>query len=178
MNDRKHSTGAGRGRPRPRLGPAAVVVVTGTALLAAACGGSGRPSGSPTAAGPAAYQGALAYAQCMRSHGEPGFPDPGSKGLFANLGPVDMHSLQYRSASKACGHLLPSYVVTPAQEKQDLHRALEFSACMRSHAMPSYRDPAELPNGNIELGGPPGPGSSPQLRAAAKACQKYLPGAP
>ena len=109
-------------------------------------------------------------------HGEPGFPDPDGKGNFANLGPGDVHSPGYQSASKACGHLLPDYVVTPAQRKQDLRRALEFSACMRSHGISSYRDPVELPNGNIELGGAPGPGSSPRLQAAAHACQKYLPG--
>ena len=178
-NDRGNDgTGSGRGRQRPGLRRAAVlaVAVAGVALLAAACGDSGSPAGSAASAGPAAYQNGLGYAQCMRSHGEPGFPDPDSQGNFLNLGPVNIHSPQYLSANKACGHLLPSYKVTPAQRKQDLSRALKFSACMRSHGIPSYPDPIELANGNIELGGAPGPGSSPQVQAAARACRKFLPG--
>jgi hypothetical protein len=175
------SGGAGHARPPARLWawlrPAAYVAVTGAALLAAACGGS-TPGGAPPAGGPAAGRSALAYAQCMRSHGEPGFPDPSGNGTFANLGPVNVHSARYLSASKTCGHLLPSYQVSAAQRKQDLTRALEFAACVRSHGVPSYRDPVELANGNIELGGNAGPGSSPRLRAAAQACHKYLPDRP
>lgn len=169
-------TGAGRGRQRPELRRAGVLAaaVAGVALLAAACGGGG--GSSPAAAGSTAFQHALAYAQCMRSRGEPGFPDPDSKGNFVNLGPVNIHSPQYLSASKACGHLLPSYKVTPAQRQQDLSRALRYSACMRSHGVPSFPDPVELANGNIELGLGAGHGGSPQQQAAALACRKFLPG--
>lgn len=173
--------GADHARPPARLWawlrPAAFVAVTGTALLVAACGG-GASGAAPPAGGPVAHRSALAYAHCMRSHGEPGFPDPGANGTFTNLGPVNVHSARYLSASKTCGHLLPSYQVSAAQRRQDLTRALEFAACVRSHGVPSYRDPVELANGNIELGGNPGPGGSPRLRAAAQACQKYLPGGP
>ena len=46
------------------------------ALLAAACGGSG----APVSAQVTNYQKALAFSQCMRAHGEPGFPDPQPNG--------------------------------------------------------------------------------------------------
>lgn len=163
-------TGGGRGRPR-RAGLRAGVLaaaLAGIALPVAACGGGG----SSTATGSTPYQKTLAYAQCMRSHGEPGFPDPTSQGVFPRIPPP---SPQYLSASKACGHLLPTYTVTPAQRRQDFSRALRFSACMRSHGILSYRDPIELANGNIELGGDPGPGSSPQLQAAWQACRQFGP---
>jgi hypothetical protein len=52
--------------------------VAGIALLVAACGGS-----SPAVAGSTAYQKALAYAQCLRSHGEPGWPTPTARGTSA-----------------------------------------------------------------------------------------------
>jgi hypothetical protein len=172
-------TGAGRGRQRPEFRRAGVLAaaVVGVALLVTACsGGGGSSPAAPAAAGSTAFQNALAYAQCMRSHGEPGFPDPDSKGNFLNLGPVNINSPQYRSASKACGHLLPSYQVTPAQRQQDLSRALRYSACMRSHGVPSFPDPVELANGNIELRLGAGHGSSPQQQAAAQACRKFLPG--
>ena len=169
-------TGGGRGRqrPEPRRAGVLAAAIAGVALLVAACGGGGGRS--PAAAGPPAFQNALAYAQCMRSHGEPGFPDPDSKGNFLNLGPVNIHSPQYLSASKSCGHLLPSYKVPPAQRKQELSSALKYSACMRSHGIPSYPDPIELANGNIELRLGAGHGSSPQMQAAAQACRKFLPG--
>jgi hypothetical protein len=169
-------TGGGRGRqrPEPRRAGVLAAAIAGVALLVAACGGGGGRS--PAAAGPPAFQNALSYAQCMRSHGEPGFPDPDSKGNFLNLGPVNIHSPQYLSASKACGHLLPSYKLTPAQEKQELSSALRYSACMRSHGVPSFPDPVELANGNIELRLGARHGSSPQQQAAALACRKFLPG--
>jgi hypothetical protein len=176
MNDNTNeATGGSRGRPRPGLRHAGVmaVAVAGIALLAAACGG-GSP---PAAAGSTPpYQTAVAYAQCMRSHGEPGFPDPDSKGNFLNLGPVNIHSPQYLSANKACGHLLPSYKVTPAQKRQELSTALKYSACMRSHGIPSFPDPVQLANGNIELRLGAGHDSSPEQQAAAQACRKFLPG--
>jgi len=167
---------AGRDRQRPEFRRAGVLAaaVAGVALLVTACSGGG--GSSPAAAGSAAFQNALSYAQCMRSHGEPGFPDPDSKGNFLNLGPVNIHSPQYLSASKACGHLLPSYQVTPAQRQQELSSALKYSACMRSHGVPSFPDPVELANGNIELRLGAGHGSSPQQQAAEQACRKFLPG--
>jgi hypothetical protein len=36
-----------------------------------------------------AYQQSLAYAQCMRAHGEPGYPDPASNGGFIIDGKKD-----------------------------------------------------------------------------------------
>ncbi len=111
----------------------------------------------------------------MRSHGEPDFPDPTSQGLFPH---IPLPSPQYLSANKACEHLLPTYTVTPAQRQQDFNRALKFSACMRSHGILSYRDPVESANGNLEVGGNPGPGSSPQMQAAWQACRQFGPGGP
>jgi hypothetical protein len=177
-DDRNNDTGDGRGWRRRAGSRRAVVLaaaLAGLTVLAAGCGG-GRSS---AAAGSTPYQHALVYAQCMRSHGEPGFPDPNNQGLFQNLGPVNSNSPQYLSATKACGHLLPTFQESADQRRQDLSTALKFSACMRSHGIVGYRDPTELPNGNIERGGNPGPGSSPQLQAAATACRQFEPvGAP
>jgi hypothetical protein len=65
-------------RPRVCRQGLLAAALAGTALLAAACGSGGPPA----AAGTTAYQKALAYSQCMRSHGVPGFPDPQSNGAI------------------------------------------------------------------------------------------------
>jgi hypothetical protein len=147
------------------------------AVLVAECGGgSSAPGATP-------FQQAVAYAQCMRSTGEPGFPDPDGQGLFPNLGPVDVHSAKYLSATRACGHLLPAYRPSAAQRRLELSRQLRYAACFRAHGFPDTRDPVQLPNGNIEGAGPDGFGSSaadtnsPQYKSAQHACLPFLTGA-
>jgi hypothetical protein len=179
MND---STGGGRGRRgrarlrRPGLLPA---VLAGIALLVAACGG-GNSSG---AAGTTAYQKALAYAQCMRAHGEPGYPDPTSNGGFIINGRKDhLNGALMNSANKACQHLLPPVKpLTAAQQRQLSTQALKFVACIRAHGIPDMPDPQVNAQG-VRLQGPPGgePGGpdAPQFQAAQRACRKFQPGAP
>jgi hypothetical protein len=168
-------TGDGRD-PRPRRSRRAGVLaaaVAGLALLLAACGGGG---GSPAAAGSTAFQQALAYAQCMRSHGAPSWPDPDSQGNFistkANRG--DFHAPA--SANNACEHLLPDDGrITAAQHQQIISRGLRYSACMRSHGIPNFPDPST--NGFFSLGVIKGLGidtSSPQFQSAHQTCMPIL----
>ena len=162
--------------------PAALAaVVAGAALATAACGG-GSPAASATPGSQAYYQDAVAYAQCMRSHGEPGFPDPQPNGNFLIKGPKDAFSgAQMNSASKACQHLLPKTPpLTAAQQRHLVAQALRFVACMRTHGIPGMPDPI-VNSGGIEMkiGGPSGSGpapGSPVLRAAMQACRKFAPG--
>jgi hypothetical protein len=183
MNDDMNDHTGGRGRQqRAELRRAVVLAaaLASFALLVAACGG-----GSSSTAGGTPYQQALAYAQCMRSNGEPGFPDPDSQGLFQNFGPVDINSPRYLPATKACGHLLPAYQAGPVQQRQTLSRQLKYAACFRAHGFPDFPDPVQMPNGNIEgvgPGGAVGPGrgigtNSPQYKSAQQACLPFLTGA-
>jgi hypothetical protein len=51
---------------------------------------------------------ALKYAECMRSHGEPDFPDPNGQGIIqvkSATGVLDQNSPQYGKAAKACQSL-------------------------------------------------------------------------
>lgn len=55
------------------------------------------------------YRYALSYAQCMRSHGLTGFPDPVESGRQLSFDPrADSRSPASASASAACRHLLPN----------------------------------------------------------------------
>ena len=74
MNDK---TGGRRGPRRA----AVLAVVAAVAVLATACGGAClRSSGGSASTGSATYRADLAYAQCMRTHGVPNFPDPNPSG--------------------------------------------------------------------------------------------------
>ena len=158
---------------RLRQLPAALTAaVTGFTLLMAACGGNPSAAGASTSQTP--YQQALAYAQCMRSHGEPGFPDPDGQGAFGHIPPPSPH---YQSASKACQHLLPSRPLTAAQIHQHVSQALKFAGCMRSHAVPGFPDPSIGRGGaavGFSLSGVDQ--GSPQFQAAVQACRKFEPG--
>ena len=142
-----------RAGPRPPGTAAAIIAAAVLALLAAACS-SGSPSsagsgGSPNAGGSADSQRALAYSRCMRSHGVPKYPDPGSSNELPNgLPKVDpqrlgVSSSQYQAAQRACAHLLPNGgQMTQAQSQRDLRAMLRFARCMRSHGVPNWPDPS------------------------------------
>lgn len=51
----------------------------------------------------------LKYAECMRSHGIAGFPDPfeNSQQIGFNITGIDQNSSRFKSAQKACQPLLP-----------------------------------------------------------------------
>jgi hypothetical protein len=163
-----------RGRSRWRRVDV-LAVVAGLALLAAACGGGG---GSTVTAGTTAYQKALAYAHCMRSHGAPNWPDPNSKGMFIES-PANRADFQApASADKTCRHLLPNGgVMTAAQQQQALRGALKFAACMRAHGLPDFPDPVVPKGGGVVFRPPKGMSpDSPQFRSAQQACRRFLPG--
>ena len=188
--------------PRSRAGLVAAAIV-GIVALASACGGAGSPSsvahlgksGTTTTAPVAAatsgglpnlqqlYQDSVAYAECMRSHGVPGYQDPQLVNTSTDHG-VRMggggnpNSPQYKAANNECKHLLPNNGGPPTQAQMQaaMARALKFSQCMRKHGIPSFPDPTEGTSGhNITIGGNVD-FHSPQVQSAQKTCRSYLPG--
>ena len=154
-----------------------LAAVAGITLLAAGC--SGSPTVTTALTG---YQKALAYAQCMRTHGVPHFPDPNSRGIFgvspSELGPSN--GAQFQRADKACRHLLPgSQPMTAVQQRQATDQALRFVACMRSHGLPAFPDPIVNAQGiGFRLARSAPRPSSPVFQAAQQTCQKLMPGTP
>ena len=161
----------GRNRRRAEAGILAAALA-GIAVLAAC--GSGSPTGAGLGSGQTPYRQALAYARCMRSHGDPGFPDPNSQGLFPHPA-----GIQYQSASRACGHLLPSQSLTAAQKQGHVSQALRFSVCIRSHGVPGFPDPTVAQGGTavgFKLGNTDQ--NSPQFQAARVRAASSSPGWP
>ena len=162
---------------RPAARPAVLAAaLAGTALLAAACGGGGAPASAQLTN----YQKALAFSQCMRAHGEPGFPDPQPNGNLLIDGRKDhLNGALMNSASKACQHLMPKAPpLTASQQQKLIARTLRFVACMRAHGLPTFPDP-QVNSRGIEMQLPKGlqPGS-PVFRAAQQACKALMPGLP
>jgi len=158
--------------------------MAGIAVLATACsGGSSTPTTGSTG-GSTTYQKALAYSQCVRSHGVPDFPDPNSNGVIVlpagSGGSQNLNSAQAQSADRACRHLLPNGGrISQAQQQQDLSQMLKYARCMRSHGLPNFPDPTTAGGGvSLNLRGSGIDKRSPQLQSAQKACQSQMPGRP
>ena len=145
--------------------------LAGTALLTAACGGGSSPA--DTAAQHAAntrLAEALAFAHCMRSHGEPSFPDPDSAGGFV-MTPANSSLLGGDTpAWRACHSLMPKKgkPSTPAEQEQHQRRNLMFAACVRRHGVPNFPDGWSGNVGQLVSAGIDP--NSPKLNAALTAC--------
>jgi hypothetical protein len=165
----------GRGRPRwPAARRAGVLAagVTAIAMLAAACGGgSASSAGAP---GRPNLQIAIGYANCMRSHGAPNWPDPNSQGQFVKTKTNTADFQAPASAYKACLHLLPNGgQLTAAQQQIISPLMLKFADCMRSHGITNFPDPTVNARGvTVDPHGLNT--SSAQFHAAQQACRKYM----
>jgi hypothetical protein len=101
---------------------------------------------------------AVAYSACLRSHGVPNYPDPGSDGNVpkGNAQAFGVSNSQYQAAERACRHLLPnsdtSFTASltqclmtgdcpPALVQRALSEGLRFAQCMRHHGVPNWPDP-------------------------------------
>jgi hypothetical protein len=170
LNDDRCGGPARPRRPGRAQAGGLAAALAGMALLAAACGGS-SPAGGATAH-LTAYQRELAYAECMRVHGLPGFPDPNSDGTFnstrANGG--DFTGPRYLSVNRACAHL-EGPQQTAAQYQQSVRQALRFAACMRAHGITNFQASVSQGSGQVGMGAQGADPNSPQFQAAQRACR-------
>jgi hypothetical protein len=152
----------------------ALLAILGIALLAACSTNPTSSADSPTSS---AYQKALEYAQCVRAHGEPNYPDPNSKGQFVvpnGSSPVNFSKAVADAVNRACGRLaapLPGSAQA-SQGANTASQSLRFAECMRSHGALNYPDPN--PDGSFTLPKGANP-QSPQWQAAERDCQKLMP---
>jgi hypothetical protein len=158
----------------------ALVGVTGLTLAASACGGSSGAKvaqvGTTSGANGSGSHDPRAFSACMRSHGVPGFPDPGADGTIHVPSTIDDGSPIVRAAYRACRNLAPSESSLTGQGdvmRQD--QLLAFAKCMRSHGVPAFPDP-QVVNGHINMhltAGQIDP-RSPVVTAAIAACRSTL----
>ncbi|MGH2862091.1 MAG: hypothetical protein ACRDLT_11400 [Solirubrobacteraceae bacterium] len=134
----------------------ALAVAGLTAVLVAACGGGSKPP-SPSVSGHSskdngaqeAYRIGVRYSACMRTHGVTKFQDPrvhtqgNHVSVMIQVDPAITGSPAYKSAQKACGHLLPNAAngPSPARQRARTDAIVAFAKCMRQHGFPRFPDP-------------------------------------
>ena len=181
MRPADHVPGSRRLRRRLRAhGTVGALIAVG--VLVAGCGGGGSNPGvanvntsstsSSRSSSSSTYDQALAYANCVRTHGVPLWPDPDASGRFdkSKLTPrqLGVSSSKAGVAAHACRSLLPTYSAT--QQSQVLAQALRFTRCMRAHGSTTFPDPES--NGAIRI--PHSMENSPVYLAALNFCiRKY-----
>lgn len=163
---------------------AAAAVAIGLPL--GACGSSSSSSQSNAASSKASST--LAFAQCMRTHGVPTFPDPGSNGqgglkiqasqragsgASLTVNGVSVNAPAFQSAMQSCRSKLPNGGHPPPLSASQREAMLKFSQCMRAHGLANFPDPTFGANGAVGLRLSPASGinpSSPAFKTAQAAC--------
>lgn len=149
------------------------VTTTGSqpAPTAASAAGSGSSGASPLAQ-------AVAYSQCMRSHGALDFPDPvktPSGGYGYRTTGIDPNSAAFQGALQAC-KALPSPWNSAGQQLSLAQQQawLNWARCIRTHGLPNFPDPTfsgdEVHDSGLAS-------NSAQLQSAMGACKPERPSA-
>lgn len=166
-----------------------LAVMAGAALLTVACGGNSASTGSggssqSAGAAPSASSNAVAFSQCMRSHGIPNYPDPSAVSGDVDSSQLGVSDTVYESARTACRQLYPqphaNAGLTTAQEQQVEGQLLIFAKCMRSHGLPAFPDPnpaSTIWGGSGQLFNVPSSidHNSSQFTSAANSCKSLMP---
>ena len=176
------------------------MALLGIGVLAAACGGGSsrlRPSPAwerrrprPLAVGrraeatrPSPVDTALAFIDCMRTHGEPNMPEPVISGNSAQHrdrpelrgGPelAAVHRCDQGMQAPVAERRRPQgeQTITPADQADYLKAA----ACMRSHGIPDFPDPTFQDNSVTFNTRTPIDTNSSQYKSALATCQKLIP---
>lgn len=180
-----------RGFARPSHLWVTVSVALGVSL--AACSGGSKSStaatagSQPTTAAAVSAAGsassgqtplaqAVAYSQCIRSHGVPNFPDPvqtpnGGYGYRTNG--IDPNSAAFQGALQACRGLPSPWNSTGQQLSAAQQQAwLNWAKCIRAHGQPNFPDPTFS---GIEVHDSGIASSSSQLQSAMRSCKSQMP---
>jgi hypothetical protein len=175
---------------RKRRPLVALVFVSLVALVGPGCGSNtatgtatssnaGSGASSARASGGANTQAtrrqkAEKFAECVRGHGVPHFPDPDATGNF-NFG-VDVSAATFTAAVNACKALQPPGTLSAHRSATQQSAALRFATCVRAHGVPDFPDPVNgqplidtdhIPSSNK-------PGGMSILNAATHKCGSVL----
>ena len=159
---------AGRG---PKSRSRSIALAAGCALAVVACGSSSKPRNTTGSSGSAP---AVAYADCMRSHGVQNFPDASSGAGFKIPSTINTQSPTYISAHLACAKLQPGAIVPRAMSERQERQLVASARCMREYGVsvadPTFQGPyitLDVPDETTM--------QSPAFKRAEKACDYPVP---
>jgi hypothetical protein len=162
-------------------GAIAIVAVT------AGCGSTGGNHGAspPDTGGSGASTSttrakAVKFAECMRSNGLGGFPDPhASRALtidaVANGSSLNTSSGTFKHALSTCKHLEPAGFTGNQRSPQEQTAALAFAHCVRENGVRDFPDPSKT-DPLVDTDRIPSaakPGGLTILNAAMRKCGRY-----
>ncbi len=161
--------------PRPLVVLTTVAVIS---VISAGCGSSG-PSGTGSAGTGASKNAtgqdeAVKFAECVRAHGVPHFPDPNAKGEFV-FG-IDVTPTVWGRAVNDCKSLQPPGSLSAKRTPKQQTASLRFAQCVRANGVKDFPDPA---NGQplidtTRIPSSEKPGGMTILNAAVHKCGRVL----
>jgi hypothetical protein len=151
-----------------------LLALVALALMSAGCGSSAPSGTGADESGTTGQEGAVKFAECIRGHGVPHFPDPDAKGEFV-FG-IDVSPAVWQRAVNACKDLEPPGALSGRRSAKQQSAALGFAACMREHGVKDFPDPV---NGDplvdtTKIPSADRPGGMTILDAAMKECGAVL----
>jgi hypothetical protein len=114
------------------------------------------------------------FAECIRGHGVPHFPDPNAKGEY-RFG-IDVSPEVWQKAVNACKDLQPPGALSGKRSPKQQSAALRFAQCIRENGVKDFPDPVngdplidttKIPSANQ-------PGGMTILHAAMRKCGNIL----
>jgi hypothetical protein len=129
-----------------RRRPLAALALIAMVALVGACGSTAPvPSGGGNSTAANAHK-AVKFAECMRSNGVSGFPDPGASGKFTIDGVVNGSSLDpsapaFKQAISACKDLEPAGFMGGKRSPPQMQAARKFAQCIRENGVNDFPDP-------------------------------------
>ncbi|MGH9125127.1 MAG: hypothetical protein ACRDZ8_10435 [Acidimicrobiales bacterium] len=147
-----------------------------TAPTAGSQSTTAAPAGGSGSSRATALAQAVAYSQCIRSHGVANFPDPvqtPSGGYGYRTAGIDPNSAAFQGALQACKSLPSPWNSTGQQLSSAQQQAwLNWAQCVRAHGLPDFPDPtfsgSEVHDSGVGS-------SSPQLQQAMDGCKSQMP---
>jgi hypothetical protein len=148
------------------------------AALLAGCGdsGDGHTGGTPTGgttSGASANTAALwrQFAECVRRHGMPNFPDP-VQDADGNWGPPPNTSKPPQTTLNACRSIADRLPRRAPASAADMAKLRQLAQCMRRHGLPDWPDPN--PDGSFPLPPRLRKGGKTAFGPGLRACRPYL----
>jgi hypothetical protein len=172
---------------------ATIPALAATLLVAGCASSSTKSANDPSSTQSSAQSSGILFAECMRSHGVPNFPDPkagsggglqiqaserNGQGQTVTVNGVSVNAPAFQSAMKACQKDMPKPKPISGGITQLRANAIKYGECMRSNGVPNFPDPKVQSGANggvgVQIGGSGIDPQSPAFKAAQQKCRSIM----